>query len=226
MADGEETMKFRLVGWVLGAALALLVARQAAAVWTLTRLTPAGMKDGDRTFSIRAEPREGYTQFSVTVTPKTKPLSPFADGELQVIQNEKSTALVPIATHWKKGTVSFWFRLSREAVAGSRFEFREQVYVRSKDGEPSPDPEPGVLLLYAGLRRGGCGAEKLTVFWDTSSRLPSTTLREKTDGFPRRISVLPGVPVKPGWHLRDRHRSPPIFASTRLQRKPGQAHQP
>lgn len=127
----------------LAAVLVVAASREAAAVWVQSRLTPQGLNDGDRVFTVKQEMRDGLKQFSVTVTPKGKPLSPFANGSLQVIQGDKTVAVMPVTGTWKKGSVSFWFRVSREALAQSRFDYAEQAYwkVKNEEGEPAPDPE-------------------------------------------------------------------------------------
>jgi hypothetical protein len=128
---------------ILAALLVALTAREASAVWVQSRLTPHGLNDGERAFTVKQEMREGLKQFSVTVTPKGKPLSPFANGQLQVIQGDRTVAIMPVTGTWKKGSVSFWFRVSPEALAHSRFDYAEQAYVKAErgEGEPAPDPE-------------------------------------------------------------------------------------
>jgi hypothetical protein len=136
-------MRTRWIVVFFALALIGVAARPASAVWVESQLTPRGLSDGDRVFSIHQEMRDGLKQFSVTVTPKGKPLSPFASGKLQVIQGDRTVAIMPVTGTWKKGSVSFWFRVSPEALGQSRFDYAEQAYMKAERGagEPAPDPE-------------------------------------------------------------------------------------
>jgi hypothetical protein len=136
-------MRTRWIIVFFATALNGVAARPASAVWVESQLTPRGLSDGDRDFSIHQEMRDGLKLFSVTVTPKGKPLSPFANGKLQVIQGDKTVAIMPVTGTWKKGAISFWFRVSPETLTLSRFDFAEQAYMQARrgEGEPAPDPE-------------------------------------------------------------------------------------
>ena len=128
-----------------GAAAAALVA-MATAAWPLTvefRLTPKDLSVEQRTFTVTTKDVGEFTEFDVTVTPdpKGRVLSPFVRGDLSLSTLNEKVALVRLEPKREGGKVSFWFRVSPQAIEGSRFEIGEQAYgvYRHADGSPVRD---------------------------------------------------------------------------------------
>ena len=127
---------------LLIAALAgLVAAREAAAVWTETRITPQSVGQTTRRFTVRSEMRDNLRQYEVIVEHQEgRKISPFADATIRLISDDKTVALVPVEPKWEGGKVRFWFRVSPEAVKSSRFDYREQAYSEklTPGGRPAP----------------------------------------------------------------------------------------
>jgi hypothetical protein len=126
-----------------GATAAALVA-MATAAWSLTvefRLTPKDLSAWQRSFTITTKDVGEFKQFDVTVTPdpKGKVLSPFVRGDLTLSTPNEKVALVRLEPKREGGKVSFWFRVSPQAIAGSRFEIGEQAYGVHQNPDGSAD---------------------------------------------------------------------------------------
>ena len=136
----------KLTTMAAAAALATLTTTPA---WSLTlefQLSPKGLSANERTFTVTTKQMGEFTEFDVTVTPdpKGRSLSPFVRGDLSLDTPDEKVALVRLEPKREGGKVSYWFRVSRKAMEGSRFEIGEQAYgVRSDGDHPSARDERG-----------------------------------------------------------------------------------
>src|SRR5262245_24983115 len=122
---------------VLAAGLTFAAGR-AYAIWVQFQLKPGTTDGTDQAFSITTREREGLTEFQVSVEPKSgKEISPFTSGYLMVIEGNHHVAMVPVEPGHSGKKVTFWFRVSRTAVAESRFDIHEQGWAEMRNADGS-----------------------------------------------------------------------------------------
>jgi hypothetical protein len=129
----------------LAAALLGAAAQHAYAVWTEQQITPNSLADLERSWTFKTRDVESFKQVEITVEPKAgkKSLSPFTSGHLSILEGNRYVGEVPVEVRRENGRATFWFRLSPDALAKSKFEAREQAYgvYRDAQGNPVKDAE-------------------------------------------------------------------------------------
>ena len=128
---------------ILAGVLALAGARRALAVWSQSQIMPGYASAGDHAVTVTTKRDGSLVQFDVSVQSKNakRPISPYADGNLSVIQGDDFWSDAQVEPHWKDDTVSFRFKVSAKALEKSRFEIREQGWevVRDSKGQVLKD---------------------------------------------------------------------------------------
>lgn len=125
-------------GWIiLGAVLALAGARQAWAVWSQSQITPGYAVAADHAVTVTTKRDGSLVQFDVSVTSKDakRPISPYADGSLSVVQGDDFWSEATVKPYWKGDTLNFRFKVSARALEKSRFEIREQGWTYLHDSK-------------------------------------------------------------------------------------------
>jgi len=131
-------------------------AKHAYAIWTQQQITPKSLDYLERSWTFKAKAVEGLKQVEITVAPKAgkKALSPFTSGHLSILDGDRYVGEIPVEVRRESGRVSFWFRLSPEALAKSKFEVREQAYGVYSDAQGNPvkdtDGKPKVEQMLGG----------------------------------------------------------------------------
>jgi hypothetical protein len=154
------------------ASVTLLVGMAATAAWSLTlgvELTPKALSANHRSFTITTRGVGELKEITVVMTAdRDGPvLSPFVHGDLSLSTPTdlslstlapQHLALVRLEPLRQGRQIRFWFRLSPEAIAGSRLDIDESAYdfERSGDGTPLTDDhgQPKYRQLMGGWRYG------------------------------------------------------------------------
>lgn len=122
---------------ILAGVLALACARQALAVWAESQILPGYAAAADHAVTVSTKRDGSLVQFDVSVKAKDgkRPISPYADGNLSVVQGDDFWSEATVKPYWKGDTVNFRFKVSAKALEQSRFEIREQGWTYLHDGK-------------------------------------------------------------------------------------------
>jgi hypothetical protein len=124
---------------VAGCALALLLGREAQALWVLTDVTPGSPNVGERSFRVTAEPDEGGQRVRIQITPAEKlPLSPYLSGHLWMHDGERFLGEIPVEEDRKGEASVFSMKLAPQVARNSHFEIYETRYPWKKGQTKRP----------------------------------------------------------------------------------------
>lgn len=144
-------MKKSLIA-LTGCALALLLGREAWALWALTEVTPALPNTGERSFRVTTEPDEGVQRVRIRITPAEKrPLSPYLSGHLWMHDGERFLGEVGVEEDRDGEASVFSMKLAPQVARNSHFEIYETRYPWKKGQTKRPTRvEPRRLELMGG----------------------------------------------------------------------------
>lgn len=142
---------------VTACALALLLGREAQALWVLTEVTPGIANQGERRFAVTAEPAENGQRVRIRISPAEKrPLSPNVSGHLWMHDGEHFLGEVQVEEQRDGEASVFSMKLAPQVAHNSHFEIYETRYPYKKGQTkraPRVDPsraDPSRLELWGG----------------------------------------------------------------------------
>lgn len=105
------------------------------------QLSPKDLESRDQTFRVKVTHKDDLLQFEFSVEPHGRQLSPFLFGDLELYSAERHLGYVRVEPERTGDKVRYWFRVSDQIAADSRFTFRENVYRTVKDAQGHSHPE-------------------------------------------------------------------------------------
>ena len=127
-----STMRSALLMGMATVALLAFAARPAYALWRTTQLTTNGIYD-EQQFTVKTKDVDNLIQFEVSITPHPHAVSPFLNGQLSLIVQDKWVASVYIMERRKKDTVTYTFRVAPDAIAQSTLEIHASFYAPARN---------------------------------------------------------------------------------------------
>jgi hypothetical protein len=124
------------------AALVCAFGAPAARALTVTvPVTPKSLKQDRRSFTVRTKEVGPLTEFTITIEARQGQLSPFLFPDLHLNTKELTLGYLRVEGKREGEKVTYWFRVSPQAVAHSTFELGEQNYgpMSDRNGNPLRD---------------------------------------------------------------------------------------
>ena len=115
-------------------ALLLCIALPASALWGVVDVAANGVY-GNVNIAVKIMDHDQFKDFEVAFTPQKKDFPAALDGRLNLTAKNEMVALVPVSEKREKGVVTYWFRVTPEAIEKSTFEIFSRGLARNKKRE-------------------------------------------------------------------------------------------